>query len=730
MLRAAEKVTSAIRLANDDWAVDIDPKTFAITATPAGAAPCVVSHGVPGHVFSELKTTGAASASWLWQGGFRVACMLSGPDLHVSITAGAPAGLALLDQPAKAAGRGLLVPISEGYYIAPDDAGWRAALNGEERSTNEDMSLPLWGMDHGGFTLHWLLANPYNNRLRFKAEPDGIAVALDHEFTRLAPETPMEMILHLGGQDLLAGAKRYRRLLVERQEFRSLADKIQATPSAAKLIGATHLYLWDNGLIGAKDVRDWPAFVDRLRAAAGLSERLRARFDREVSELLRSAPRHPASYQQTAIIRAFNGAITDLARLEWQKEEVDPEAIVAAHSRLQAEVVSEFGAALSSDPNGWGESLTQGFFAALKAAGLERLWIGLADGWEGGLWHPSAVRAAAAQGYLIGPYDSYETAIPPGKRPDWATAQLGRAAYDNCGVIKPDGTVTSGFQQTGHYTNTRCVTPILKGRVPPLAKAGGFNSWFLDVYATGMVFDDYRPGAAMTMAQNSAANIAAMRWLSEAQQLPIGSEGGDAINAAGTIFAHGLETPGFGWGDAELRKDPRSPFYLGAWYPPEAPNAFFKPVALKEPYASLYFDPRTRLPLYQAVFHDAVLVSQHWSFDQIKLTNVSVSRALTQQLYNVPPLFHVSAGTMHGRLPAILRHDRFFRPMHERLAHQALTHFEWLSENRDVQRTTFADGTRLVANFADASRTVEGLSLPARSVTAVIDGKPALAFSA
>jgi hypothetical protein len=721
----------AIRLANQIWAVEIDPATLAIAVTPAGAAPCAVSRGVARHAVAELNAD-AISAAWRWDEGIRIACALDGPDLAIRVTASTPGNVALLDQPPEALGKGLLLPIGEGYYVAPDDARWRAFLSGGdgERNSSEDLTLPLWGLDHGAFTLHWLLTNPFNNLLRFTAETDGLAIGLSHKFTRLAPATPMEMTLHLGGSDLLAGAKRYRRHLIDTGGFRPLADKIRATPSAAKLIGATHCYLWDNGPIGVKDVRDWPGLLDRLRAAPGLAARLRAKFDSDTAELLRTAPPRPAPYMQRAIVNAFNAALTDLARAQWQQEEIDPAAIVAAHAALRSEVIAEFGPVLAKDPAQWGASLAPATFAALKAAGLERLWIGLGDGWEGGLWQPGGVRAAAAQGYLVGPYDSYETAILPGVRPDWSTAQLGRKAYEQCGVVKADGSVTAGFQRTGHYTNARCVMPILKARIPPLAKAGGFNSWFLDVYATGMVFDDYRPGASMTMAENAATDIEAMRWVSEELQLPLGSEGGNAAGAAGTIFGHGIETPVIGWGDPDLQKNPSSPFFLGAWYPPDAPSVFFKAVPMKEPYRTLYFDPRTRLPLYQAVFRDSVIATHHWLFDQLKLANVAAERALTQQLYNVPPLFHLSAGTLAQRLPAIRRHDAFFRPLHERLALQAMTGFHWLSDDRLVQATQFADGTRLIANFADAERSVEGHVLPPHSVTALVEGKAERVFTA
>ncbi len=721
--------SAPIRLTNDQWVVEIDPRTLALTVEAAGAAAISVSRGVASHTVSDFKAdTGAAS--WRWDEIFEITCALTGPDLEIRVTTNTSGELALLDQPGEAMGKGLLLPIGEGYYITRDDVRWRASLDGDERSVNEDLSLPLWELDHDGFTLHWLLANPFNNLLRFVAETNGLGVTLSHRFTQLAPPTPVTMMLHLGEPDLLAGAKRYRRHLIEQGDFRSLADKIAATPSAAKLIGATHLYLWDNGLIGEKDVRDWPGLLDRLRSAPGLAERIRGRLDHDTAELVRTVPPRPPPYAQRAIVNALNAAVTDLARAQWQKEEVDPAAIVAAHIGLREEAVAAFGPVLARDADHWGASLTPATFAALNAAGLERLWIGLGDGWEGGLWHPEAIRAAAAKGYLIGPYDSYETAIPPGQRPDWTTAQLGRMAYERCGVIKANGTVTAGFQQTGRYTNTRCVTPILKARIPPLAKAGGYNSWFLDVFATGMVFDDYRPGATMTMADNAAANVAAMRWISEEEQLPIGSEGGNAINAAGTIFAHGIETPGFGWGDPDLRKNKESPFFLGAWYPPDAPTVFFKAVPMKEPYRALYFDPRTRLPLYQAVFHDAVIVTNQWAFDQLKLADVAAERALMQQLYNVPPLFHLSAGTLADRLPAILRHDAFFRPLHQRLAHQAMVGFEWLSEDHLVQRTRFADGTRLVASFADTPRSIDGLVLPSRSVTAIVDGHPTHRFGA
>jgi hypothetical protein len=97
---------------------------------------------------------------------------------------------------------------------------------------------------------------------------------------------------------------------------------------------------------------------------------------------------------------------------------------------------------------------------------------------------------------------------------------------------------------------------------------------------------------------------------------------------------------------------------------------------------------------------------------------VRAENELAQLLYNVPPLYHLSAATLKQRLPLIQRQDAFFRPLHERLATQAMTDFRWLTADRQVQQTTFADGTRLVANFDPQAREVAGRIYEGHSIAA------------
>ena len=699
-------------LENALWRVELDPATLAIRVTPSGQPTIQASTGVAARAVSQLAHSDQ-QADWQWDdGAFRVSATLEQRDLALSIRARAPGEIPILQQPASALGKGFMWPLAEGHYVPADNAIWKAFLLEQgDFNTTQDLSLPLWGVDHSAFTLNWLLTNPYNNRLRW--QPDQ-ALSLAHEFTSLDPDAPMTLRLHLGDGDPLAGAKRYRQWLVEQGRYEPLADKLRQTLEAQKLLGASHVYLWGNDLLALEDVRDWSLLLQRLRG-----HELKGLLDKESAKVLAQTTTLNR-YEQTVLLRGLNAAINKKARQSWQVAEPDMTRLAARYGELRSELAVDFAGALREDPAAWGNRVIQ----SLSRSGLPRVLLTLGEGWEGGLWHPEAIRAGVDAGFLMAPYDSYETALSATENPDWTTAHLGAKAYRDCAIVLKDGKLKTGFQKSGHYTDPRCVRPLLEARVKAVHAKAGFNAWFLDAYATSMLFDSYRSNASMTQAQNAEGNIDASRWINTVPKLVTGSEDGNAITAQGILFAHGMQTPVIGWGDREMTQDPQSPYFVGNWYPTEQPAVFFKSVPLKEPFRTLYFEPTMRLPLYQAVFHGSVITTHHWLFDSLKLSNVQGDNELTQLLYNVPPLYHLSAATLKARLPMIQRQDRFFRPLHQRLATQEMTGFRWLTVDKQLQQTTFADGTRLVANFS----VVENQGYAGRSVALLVEGEEPVVY--
>ncbi|MGX5024773.1 glycoside hydrolase [Enterobacter sp. UPMP2060] len=257
---------------------------------------------------------------------------------------------------------------------------------------------------------------------------------------------------------------------------------------------------------------------------------------------------------------------------------------------------------------------------------------------------PQAVKLAKETGYLIASYDSYDTGIPRGLNDSWLTAQLPVELTEKCAIVRSDGTKKPGFGGLGYYLNPGCVLPFSQARMSELMRLAGINSLFLDVDGTGMVSDDYQPEHPTSSIQMAEYRNARMAWFSNTLRFPLGSEDGNAVTASHIMFAHGMETWGFGWGDRDMRHNKKSPYYLGAWWPSSEPATFFTPAKVKPLYRYVVFDPRYRLPLYQAVFHDSVIATHHWTFDNLKFSDVKTTRALLSQLYNTPPHFSISVG--------------------------------------------------------------------------------------
>ncbi|UTH74701.1 glycoside hydrolase [Chromobacterium sp. IIBBL 290-4] len=724
-LALPSSVWAGLSLENQDWRVELDPATLALSVRAGDGPARQLTAAGDAHAVSALKQAGP-SASWQWgEGQLSWTASLQGHDLLLSARAKAPGEWTLLRQPAAAMGKGLMLPLAEGSYIPAGPSPWREFLPedaGKGYDTSQNLSLPLWGMNYGASSLHWLLLNPFNNRLAFTAEEQGLALMLSHEFTPLNLDQPMTLLLHLGDGNPLSGAQRYKQWLQAEGRYQTLADKIAKQPDTAKLLGASHVYLWGNDLLAESDVRDWPSLLRALRGGDPLAVKLRGRFDAESQSVLRAAAAQPDRYQRRKLIEALNQAMTAEARSSWQGGQPQWRNLAASYHGLREDALKLFGPALAA-PDNWGGGLSTKTIAALEQAGLKRLWLGV-DSWEGGLWQPQAVAAGARAGYLMGAYDSYQTALKPGERRDWVTAQQGEEVYRQCGITLRNGKKKTGFQQSGYYTNPDCVRATLQARVQALQTATGFNSWFLDAYATGMTFDDYTPGRQTSQARMAQGFEASMQWTRDVLKLPVGSENGNATTSLGIAFAHGMQVPVLGWGDPDLQKNQKSPYFLGRWYPADQPETFFKSVPLKEPYRSLFYAAPYRLPLYQTVFHGSIVTTNHWLYDNLKFSNAYADNLLAQWLYNVPPLFHLSAASLKARLPRLQCADRAFRPAHEQLATKVLTGFVWLNAERTLQQTRFEDGSRLTANFGAEPAPYGERILPPQSLWLELAGQP------
>lgn len=691
----------ALTLANEQWRIVLDPATLAAEAILSSGDDFVISSPGPSQSVTRLQQDGK-SASWLSgvDAGVHTSVRLDGDRLILTLSKNKSGELVWPRVPSGA--KALLIPIQEGFRIPTDHKLWRKELVDayQDINTTEGLTLPVVGFDYGAHQLSVLFANPFNNRLHFTLNPQGIGLNATHTVNRLNVTKPYEVQVSLtSGQNWLAPAKAYRRWLQERGEWVSLDEKLASVKDGEKLIGASHLYLWGDRLLVPQDVKSWDE-LRRLMPVGWLKG--------ESKTALNAPDLTHNRYSQESVLTGIEQALFVL----------HPGLNPADFSARKIIATKHVGAALN-EPASWGDSGSTKMIAALKKAGLPRLWLGLPQ-WSEGFASPEGVISAKKAGYLIAPYDSYDTALPEGNQQgEWLTAQMGNDIYQKCGVMLESGERVKGFQGHGVYTNPTCVRPIMEKRVKWLQKNNHYNSWFLDVDATGMVFDDFDPTKLTSQEKDAENRMAGMAWISKSQGVLLGSEQGGAVVNRTAAFAHGTQPGGFfGWNDDDMRENRSSPYFLGAWHPGYQPAFFFKQSRLKPRFQALYYDPSIRLPLYQAAFHDSIVTSYHWMADSLKFKEVRQVSELLQQLYNMPPLLNISLDSAKKRIPYLIQLDDFFRPLHETLYNKEIIGFRWLEPNGYVQETTFSNGMRLIANFGGA-RKIDGMSLAMNSVLAI-----------
>ncbi|KXI28429.1 glycoside hydrolase [Paraglaciecola hydrolytica] len=708
----------AVTLEFEDQQYQIDPATLQISMLLDDKL-VEINAGVAVQPVENLKHS-SNELQWYWPtSGSHITITVQHNDLYLRIINEQDGNLHWYSLPASS--QFLLMPLSEGMRIDINNPQWLDYLVNSfgEVNTTYDLKMPFWSQQQGDKVFSWVIP-PYYNTLAFSQVQQRLVLTASHQFK--AKES-YEVILHTG-TDELSGARRYRQYLQDHKQFIPLSEKFAANPQGKKLIGALHTYLFGDALLDKDDIQDWSGLITYLTQPEGKT--LTQYFDKEASTVLVELNQHntkPFGYQQWQLTSAINLAMD---KLYPAYGDANSQAVIEqqyqAIQQQQRWLEQHLGPFLQAQ-NRRGQGVSVPVIEALTKAGLNNLWLGV-NKWTSAFANPQAIEAAKHAGYLIGPYDSYNTAIPKGLNDTWLSARLPDDMREQCAVILADGSKQKGFQKSGHYLNPNCHTATIYKRIGDILRLGKFNSYFIDVDATGMVRDDFNSKNPSSAEQMTEHYNQRMQWIAEKQHSVLGSEDGNAITQQGVMFAHGMETVGFGWGDQDMRKNRQSPYYLGPWYPDHKPEFFFRPAQVKAPYKYLLFAPENRLPLYQSVYHDSLINSHHWTMDNLKFSDVKAQRDLIGMLYNTPPMVNLSRDDMQQRIKALQHYQQGFSPAHQQLWDKALVKLLYLTEDKQVQQTHFSDGSKITGNFSQHAFVIGDATLAAQSALVELVNKP------
>ncbi|MGA9657546.1 MAG: glycoside hydrolase [Asticcacaulis sp.] len=350
----------------------------------------------------------------------------------------------------------------------------------------------------------------------------------------------------------------------------------------------------------------------------------------------------------------------------------------------------------------WGDGRDLTFLDDLKSLGIAHIVLSYDQDPNSGQPHlvgPAYPKKAYNQGYLAGPYEAFDNG-QPSKTADAPSARWPDDLYPSGCIHDKAGVAKTGFANRGCYMSSAAIAGHPGPFIPASRYAAhikdGASEVFVDVDAFGDFFHDDSPDHPMTMTQDRANRLARLGLGIHTYKLVLGSENVTAWSSPVAHYSHGTAQAHVSAFWPILGDKKR----FGGWWPPEAPPLFFAPFTPTPDEARLLFGSADRLPLFEAAFHDSVVATDRWELSLSKIKGMERTRFARALLYGTPTLWNLNRKEL-ARVGIWLKaaHDDFITA-HGTDTPVALTGFHWLTDDRLVQQTSWADGRVLIANFS------------------------------
>lgn len=322
----------------------------------------------------------------------------------------------------------------------------------------------------------------------------------------------------------------------------------------------------------------------------------------------------------------------------------------------------------------------------------EAVGAGMTHGLANGRWSPEAMAEMVRLGWLAGEYDNY---VDIDDAPAIAYAKAPVAEH---AVILPDGTMMTAWvhrdenMQPIHTYMKHCTARQLecaKALIPEVLRKYPYNARFLDVTPAENPIECYSPSHPTTRSTDIANRQALCRYVSEELRLVTGGEHGRYWSVPFLHYHEGMMGGGFYSWPAGYLRDPKDRSEIS----PE--------------YLEYGINPANRAPLFELVFHDCVVNYWYWGATNDYLHQVMPEltdrKTAMNILYGTPPMMWAHSHGLRWQVPEereqMLTIYRNVCKLHEVVGPQEMVEHRFLSGDRLVQQTRFADGTTCTVNF-------------------------------
>lgn len=323
----------------------------------------------------------------------------------------------------------------------------------------------------------------------------------------------------------------------------------------------------------------------------------------------------------------------------------------------------------------------------MQAAGIDRiLWS------RGG--SPGALRALNDLQVLTSRYDIYQDVMDPANFPflkgvhgDWTTA-----AWPNDIVLRADGNWLQGWAVKGktgdwYHCGVICDSRALdyaRKRISAELATHPYECRFIDTTTAAPWHECYSTNHPMTRTESRVWKMKLLECVSREFKQVTGCETG---HDASVPFLHYFE----------------GMLSLGPYRVPDSGRDMLRTWDdVPERVAKFQLGHTYRLPLWELVYHDCVVAQWYWGDYNNKLPALWDKRDLFNVLYGTPPMFMFSRKLWQSQKDRFVQSYRNTCPVARATGYSEMTDHRFLTPDRNVQQTAFANGTIVTVNFGES----------------------------
>jgi len=329
----------------------------------------------------------------------------------------------------------------------------------------------------------------------------------------------------------------------------------------------------------------------------------------------------------------------------------------------------------------------------LQAAGITRiLWSNRAN--------PDQIKAMNDLPSVVSSrYDIYQDTMNPanfpnlrGTHPDWTTD-----AWPKDLMLNSKGDWIRGWEVTGK-DGTRYPCGVLcdkqapayaDKRIPDELKTSPYRCRFIDTTTASPWRECYSPDHPVTRSESRHYKMELLRLVCDKYNLVSGCETG---HDAAVPFVHYFE----------------GMLSLGPYRVPDSGRDMQRIwTEVPDNVAKFQLGEKYRLPLWELVYHDCVVAQWYWGDYNNKLPALWDKRDLFNALYATPPMFMFNRDLLAKNKARFVQSYNTTCPIARAAGYSEMTDHRFLTPDRSVQQTTFANGLVVTVNFGSTPYTLK-----------------------